>query len=178
MTHASELHVIEAIGADELPSVDLVFDEVKSTFRRQAERIDALTVRATWIVATALVILAAVTGRAADIGKLHPGVFTVIGLVGGVVIAIVAAGLGIVAAALRTYQEGIRIDALQTDYLWWTPMHSKVQWIADYRDMHERNEAALGYRARLIWVAFVVLGVAIAILTAAGVALTNKALVG
>jgi predicted ester cyclase len=157
-----EQAVITAVKNEALPSQDLAYTEAKAMFERQAKQIDTITGRATWLVATAFGVVFAVGGRASDIAKLDLHWGWIAALVAGVVLAVLAAGLGIVAAWLRTYQQGLTISRLQEEFQWWDPVHAKVQWLADFRAMFEQNDRALQGRIQLMVLAGVVMLAAIA----------------
>jgi hypothetical protein len=55
-----------------LPSLDLVYAEVKYSFDGQSKQLDALTTRVTWMVGTAAGVVLAAAGLSNRIGELHP----------------------------------------------------------------------------------------------------------
>src|SRR5688572_4900716 len=83
-----------------LENLEAAYEEAKFTFAEQAKRIDAVTSRATWLVATAAGVALAAVSQAKNIAELQPDPAWAWGLISGVLLAIIAAGLGFLAAGL------------------------------------------------------------------------------
>jgi hypothetical protein len=139
-----DLHAI--YGHLKLKSLDVVYKEAKYTYDDQRQRIDAITTRATWVVATSAGVVAIVGSQFKNIADLKPDIVSIVGFAIGITLAVYSALLGIRTAWRYEYQGGLSIERLLDDYTLEEPRYSKLQWLGLFRDAYAENENVLAAR--------------------------------
>jgi hypothetical protein len=154
-----------------LPSLDLVYDEVKYSFDGQAKQLDTINSRVTWLVGTAAGVVIAIASLSARIGALHPPDPILWCLLGGATLVILSALLCLVAMMTRTVHRGVEIATLRQTYLTRDVAEAKRALLDEWQALYDANEAIVVERRLAVRIALALLVTGIGVLIAASAAL-------